>query len=53
MYVLVIHTDVPKLTFDFADDLLCKHFFKNYTLINRAFLLMSFVKLINVVLLSN
>ncbi|MBK8815750.1 MAG: hypothetical protein IPN42_09705 [Methylococcaceae bacterium] len=44
LYVLVIHTDEPKLTFDFTHDLLSKHIFKNYTLINRAFLLMSFDK---------
>ncbi len=41
-YVLVIHTDEPLLSFDYVDPLLSAHTFKPYSLINRAFLLMSY-----------
>jgi len=41
-YVLVIHTDEPLLSYDYAYPLLSHHHFKFYSLINRAFLLMSY-----------
>lgn len=41
-YMLVIHTDEPRLTFDYTYPILTGHTFKFYSLINRAFLLMSY-----------
>ena len=41
-YVLVIHTDEPVLNYDYTHPILSGHFFKYYTLIDRAFLLMSY-----------
>lgn len=43
-YMLVIHTDEPVLSFDYTYPLLSEYPFRFYTLINRAFLLMSFDK---------
>lgn len=42
LYMLVIHTDEPILSFDYTQPLLSKCPFGLYSLINRAFLLMSY-----------
>lgn len=42
LYMLVIHTDEPALSFDYAYPLLSKFPFQFYSLIDRAFLLMSY-----------
>ncbi len=42
LYVLVIYTDEPQLTYEFAEQVLSGHIFKAYSLIDRAFLLMSY-----------
>jgi hypothetical protein len=42
LYMLVIHTDEPRLSFDYTHPILSKYPFKFYNLINRAFLLMSY-----------
>ncbi len=42
LYMLVIHTDEPVLSFDYTYPLLSKFAFQYYTLIDRAFLLMSY-----------
>jgi hypothetical protein len=42
LYMLVIHTDESALNFDFTYPLLSKSVFQFYSLINRAFLLMSY-----------
>jgi hypothetical protein len=41
-YILVIHTDEPLLTFDYAYPLLSTTLFQYYSLIDRAFLLISY-----------
>ncbi|MEQ1483988.1 hypothetical protein [Methyloglobulus sp.] len=42
LYMLVIHTDEPLLNFDYTYPLLSEYPFKSYSLIDRAFLLMSY-----------
>ena len=42
LYVLVIHTDEPELSYDYAAPILAEHIFAYYSLIQRAFLLMSY-----------
>lgn len=42
VYVLVIHTDEPALSFDYMNPLVENLVFKSYSLIDRAFLLMSY-----------
>lgn len=42
LYMLVIHTDEPRLTYDYTYPILSRHTFRFYSLIDRAFLLMSY-----------
>jgi hypothetical protein len=42
LYMLVIHTDEPILSFDYTYPILSEYPFEFYSLINRAFLLMSY-----------
>lgn len=42
LYMLVIHTDEPELNFDRSSQLLDGHVFRHLSLIQRAFLLMSY-----------
>lgn len=42
LYMLVIHTDEPALSFDYTHSILSEYIFKYCSVINRAFLLMSY-----------
>ena len=42
LYILVIHTGEPELNYDYAAPILADHVFSYYSLIQRAFLLMSY-----------
>jgi hypothetical protein len=42
LYMLVIHTDEPALNFDYTHPILSEYAFEFYSVINRAFLLMSY-----------
>jgi hypothetical protein len=42
LYIVVIHTDEPILSFDYIFPILSEYIFKYYSIIDRAFLLMSY-----------